>query len=131
MAKHEIQRPSAAEAPPPRDADPPVVTKVTPLAARMVWFFFGPMVLMFTLWGIVSEGTGWLTVLDAVYLAIVVAMVGARWIEQRSGQAMTATGQRATWADFRRYATVLVPVAVGAWIAANAVGNHLLDGMID
>jgi hypothetical protein len=133
MAKQdrEIERPSPGDSGPRREGDPPVVTGMTPLVARVVWFFLGPMVLLVTLWGILSQGSGWITLLDGFYLVIVVLMIGARWVEQRSGQATTAMGERATWADFRRYATLLVPLAAGAWIAANAVGNHLLDGMID
>ena len=129
MTKQDRDNAPPGEANSRRGEDRPVVTQMTPLVARLLWFFFGPMVLMITLWGILYQGSGWITVLDAVYLAAVLVMIGARWVEQRSGQAMTTTGQRATWADFRRYATLLVPIAVGAWIAANAIGNHVLDGM--
>jgi hypothetical protein len=108
---------------------PPVVTHITPLVARMFWFFVGPMVAILTLLGILFQGSGWLTVLDAVYLTAVVLMVGSRWVEQRSGEAATATGEPSTWAHFRRYATVLVPVALCAWLAANVVGNHIFDGI--
>ncbi len=111
--------------------DMPVVTQATPLVARVVWFILGPLVLLFTLWGILVQGSGWITVLDGVYLVIVLAMIGARWVEQNSGQAMTTTGERATWDDFRRYATGLVPLAVVAWGAANLLGNHVLEGMIE
>ena len=138
MTKHKrpLDRPATERVEPDRvesdrPEDPPVVTEMTPLAARMLWFFFGPMVLMLTLWGILSQRSGWITVLDAIYLVAVLAMIGARWIEQRSGQAMTGTGQPSTWRDFRRYAAFLVPLTAGAWFAANLVGNHLLDGTVE
>jgi len=113
------------------EAERPVVTRMTPLAARMLWFFFGPMVLMLTLWGILYQGSGWITVLDAIYLLAVVAMIGARWVEQHSGQAMTGTGEPSTWRDFRRYAYALLPLTAGAWFAANLVGNHLIGGGVE
>ena len=131
MVKQDVERTSPGEPDPRREGDPPVVSKMTPLAARMLWFFFGPMVLMITLWGILYQGSGWITVLDGVYVVAMLLMIGARWVEQRSGQATTAMGERATWADFRRYATLLVPLAAAAWITANAVGNHVLEGIID
>lgn len=133
MTKHNrpVDRPTADVVEPDHPASPPPVTRFTPLVARMLWFFFGPMVLVLTLWGILSAGSGWITALDALYLAVVLAMIGARWVEQQSGQATTGMGNPSTWRDFRRYAFGLLPLAAGAWVAANLVGNHLLDVFVE
>lgn len=107
--------------------DGPAVTRFAVLAGRVMWFFFGPLVLVLAAVGILTSGSGWTTALDAVYLTVVALMVWGRWVEQRSGQAMTATGEPATWKDFRRYVEVLVPLAAAVWIAANLLGNHVLN----
>ena len=53
-------------------------------------------------------------------------MVIGRWIEIRTGRGRTAFCKPATAHDFRRYVTVFIPCAIVVWVAANAVGNHLL-----
>lgn len=107
----------------------PAITTFSVLFARITWFFAGPVVLFLILMKIIGSGSGWLTVLDGVFWGLVGLMVWCRWIEQRSGAATTSLGQPATWKDFRRYALALPLVAMAAWIAANALGNHLLGGI--
>jgi hypothetical protein len=102
------------------------ITSLSVFAAHLTWFFLGPMTLLLLLMGIVEAGTGWATVLDVVYFAILAAIVGARWFDQRSGQSTTSTGEPSTWEDFRRWAVVFPLVAVAAWIGANLIGNHIL-----
>jgi hypothetical protein len=85
----------------------------------------GPMALVIVCLGIVNSSTGWLTPLDAAYFAILGLMIACRWAEQKSGQATTATGEPATWFDFKRYVVALVPLAVVVWIVVNVVGNHV------
>jgi hypothetical protein len=104
----------------------PVVTSFGVLFAHVTWFFVGPMALFLTLLCIVNVGTGWATVLDAVFFVLVGLTVWSRWFDQRSGQATNCYGEPATWADCRRY-MIRVPVIAGAaWIVANVIGNHFL-----
>jgi ABC-type polysaccharide/polyol phosphate export permease len=107
------------------------ITRLSVAAARVVWFFLGPFSLMLILYGIVTMGSGWATGLDAAFFVIVGLMVYCRWIEQRSGQAITVEGKPATWDDFRRYVKVLLPLAVAAWVVANALGNHILTTTVE
>jgi hypothetical protein len=93
---------------------------------RLTWMMIGPIVLLFTIYAIVTNGGGWFTIGDAAYGAVVALMVGGRWMEQRSGAATTVTGDPATIEHSKRYVRILLPVAAGAWVAANVLGNHLL-----
>jgi len=104
------------------------VTSITVLGTHLFWFAIGPLIMLFILWEISTVGSGWTTVLDAVFFSVVVLMVCCRWLDQRSGQGTTGAGERSTWRDFRRYALTLPMLAVPAWIVANLVGNHILDG---
>ncbi|MHB8970660.1 MAG: hypothetical protein ACYC3X_13170 [Pirellulaceae bacterium] len=108
--------------------EPVVVTSGTALAAHVTWMLYGPFILLLILAKIVSLGTGWLTALDVTYFIVVAGMILCRWLDQRSGQATQATGEPSTWADFKRYAILLLPLAMGAWILANVLGNHWLHG---
>ena len=113
----------------PNDPQRPVtVTSIAILCAHLLWFFLGPMILLVLLWGIVAAGSGWVTVLDVVFIALVVVMIGCRWIEQRSGQATTDTGEPSTWDDFHRYVMIMPWLAAAAWGAANLFGNHIVGG---
>lgn len=97
------------------------------ILARITWLFVGPVALCLLLVGIVNAGSGWATVLDAVFFVLLGLIVLCRWTEQRSGKALTAYGDEpSTWAHFRRFVTAFVPLALGAWVVANVIGNHIL-----
>lgn len=96
------------------------------LMGRMTWMMFGPVALLFAIYAIVSQGSGWFAIADVAYGAVVALMVGGRWMEQRSGSATTAAGEPATAEHYKRYVRTLLPIAAGAWVAANVLGNHLL-----
>jgi hypothetical protein len=96
--------------------------------ARFFWIFFGPMVLALIAYSIVQSGTGWMTWLDAAFLATTALILFARWYELSSGEGQDGYGNPATLADFPRYARLALPIAIGVWVAANLLGNHLLDG---
>lgn len=96
------------------------------LAARLTWVCLGPAALLFTTIGIIANGTGWLTGLDAFFGIVVVLMLLGRWGDHRSGASTTLAGEPATDAHFRRYMRILPPLAVALWIVANILGNHAL-----
>ena len=91
------------------------------LLGRLMWFLLGPMLSLYILYAIVT-GEGWFTTWDAAFGVVVALMVGGRWVEQRSGSATTVTGEPATVEHFKRYVRVLLPLAAGAWVAANVLG---------
>ena len=111
---------------PDQEKDVGEVSSATVLLGRLTWMMVGPVLLAYLTYSIITSGSGWLTPLDFAYAAIALLMLGGRWIEQRSGAAMTVMGNRSTNEHFARYVRILLPTAIGAWIAANVVGNHLL-----
>jgi hypothetical protein len=126
MAQEEATR--AAHVATKESQDRRVITTFGGLFLRAMWFFAGPAALLLTLYGIAHAGSGWATVLDAVFFVVVGLMVWCRWIEQQSGRGTTVYGGASTWADFRRYVKTFLPLAVLAWLAANLLGNHLFNG---
>ncbi len=122
-ARQVAEAPSAADNNP---NDQSVTGTFGALATRVTWFCLGPAAILFTLGGILSTGSGWTTALDAIYFAFVGVVVWCRWTEQRSGRGATIYGEPTTWDDFRRYVKTLLPVAFGAWVIANLLGNHVL-----
>jgi len=107
---------------------PVLVTSLFVLVTHLSWFIIGPLLLVLFLWGIVQAGSGWITSLDCAFFAVVVLMIVGRWLDQRSGQGTTSTGELSTWNDFRRYVAIVPVVAIVAWIVANVTGNHFMEG---
>ena len=108
--------------------EPIVVTSLAVLGPHLFWVVLGPLVLLLLLWGIAASGSGWVTVLDIAFFVVVALIILGRWLDQRSGQGTNSAGEQSTWRDFRRYARSLPIVAASAWIVANLLGNHVLDG---
>jgi hypothetical protein len=110
------------------EKDPPAgeIRSVSVLLGRLMWVAFGPIALILITLGIVMQGAGWLTGLDAMFAFVAGLMLLGRWWEQRSGAATRATGEPATAQDFRRFITVFPIVALALWILANLLGNHAL-----
>lgn len=110
--------------------DQPATATFGALVTRVTWFCLGPAAILLALCGILSTGSGWATALDAIYFAFVGVVIWCRWTEQRSGRGATIYGEPTTWDDFRRYVKTLLPLAIGAWVIANLLGNHILqDGL--
>ncbi len=92
--------------------------------ARLFWMMFGPMAMFVAMFLIASNGGGWFTVADMVFLTLLGGLVLARWVEFRGGNAQTSTGEPATAEQLRRYAVGTVIVGLLVWVVANIVGNH-------
>jgi hypothetical protein len=103
------------------------VSSLSVLAARLTWMMVGPLLLAFMTYSILAQGTGWVTAWDAAFLVIVLLMLGARWVDHRSGSAMTVTGTPATDEHLRRYLRAAPAVAAGVWLVANIIGNHVIS----
>jgi len=100
------------------------ISSGTVLLGRLMWMILGPILMCFITFAIVTR-EGWFTAWDAAFGVVVALMIGGRWVEQRSGSAMTATGEPATEKHFARYVRVLLPLAAGVWVAANVIVNHI------
>ncbi len=111
---------------PRMEKTPGQISSLQVLAARMIWVFFGPVALALILWQIITRGDGWRTALDALFAAILVLMLLARWVEQRSGEATTLMGEPASPQHCRRGSAVLFLGALVSWVVANVLGNHVL-----
>lgn len=113
------------QSPEPREPQP--IGSMWVLLARLAWFLLGPVSAALLTYAIIHHGSGWLTGWDVAFLCVIAVMVLGRWAEMRSGVATTVSGAPATAAHFTRYVRGLLPVAAGVWLAANVLGNHILQ----
>ena len=98
--------------------DPPPIGYVV----RLFWMAFGNVALFFT-WMHIASGER-IGVADAVYGALVLALLLARWIDITRLNGMTSRAEPATRAHLRRYAIALIAVGLAGGVAA-----RLLSGM--
>lgn len=92
-----------------------VITGLSVLTARVFRVLLGPVFLLFLLRA-VFEARTWLSGSDVVYALVAALALFCRWVEQRSGQAMTVEGKPATGAEFRSYLIVFPLVVAAAWL---------------
>jgi hypothetical protein len=102
----------------------PQITSLFVLVARLFWTFLGP-ILLFGAGYSVGSHRGWFTPWDAFFGVVVILMIMARWIEQRSGTGATLSGRKSTPTDFHRFEFVLVAASAVIWLGANVFSNVL------
>jgi hypothetical protein len=88
--------------------------------------FVGPFALAISAISITERRDGWFGPLDWIYFLVLGGMLLGRWTEFRYSRPLTATGEPATAAHLRRYTLVLCILSLGAWVAANLVGNQAI-----
>ncbi len=101
-------------------------TSPLPILGRLFWMLLGPMVLLMLTVKIIQTGTSWFTPVDIAYLVVLAGMVLARWLEFRSGEAQTSTGEPATPAVLKRYVLVASVLGLSLWGSANLIGINWL-----
>jgi len=92
---------------------------------RLVWVALGPVALLMSGATLLMNGGGWLSFSSLAFLVIIPVMVAGRFTEQNSGFGQDSTGAPATWAGFRTYVLIMVPVLIGAWIVLNVIGGFV------
>ena len=102
------------------------MTSSAALFGRVFWMMAGPVFLAVLALSIVQRGGGWLTAVDGAFFLVLAGMLLGRWLEFRSGAAMTGMGEPATPDDLRRYVALTSLAGLGLWVLANLAGNHWL-----
>lgn len=92
---------------------------------HLSWIIVGPMFLMVLALSIARRNTGWLTLLDLCFRLILGGMLLGRWLEFRSGTAVTGIGGPAMPADLRRYLVVATLVGLGLRVLREPRGQPL------
>lgn len=91
--------------------------------ARLAWMLFGNVALFLCAVFIALHTKTFLSALDAAFWGVVALMVAIRHVDIQRFKGQTATSEPATMAHWRRYAMVLVIVALVAWAAAYVIAR--------
>ncbi len=89
------------------------------LLARLLWMFAGPVALLLLGYSQVVNHQGWWTTKSAAYLAVLAAVIAARWRDPQSSE-----GRPVSRAELQRYSAGAAAIGVAIWVAANLLGTH-------
>lgn len=90
------------------------------ITERLYWFAIGPMFMILMLLGVINDEPERRIGYSVAYLIGLAGLPLSRWLEMRSGNAVTAAGEPATWAQFRKYAILSLAVGLAALLAVHA-----------
>ena len=96
--------------------------------ARLFWMGVGPMILAVLTVIIATRSTGWFTLSNFGFLAVLAGMIFARWWEFQGDNPRTGTGDPATPADLHRYLLVTTVIGLGVWLGANLLRSYWIKG---
>ena len=105
----------------PKLAPPPTQTGFLGLMVRLIWMLFGNAALALLAVHIAQAGS--FSMVDVLFWAVVVVMVGVRYIDVTRFGGLTAEGEPATLRHWRRYTGYLLAASAGLYTLAHAVAG--------
>ena len=90
------------------------------ITERLYWFAIGPMFMILMLLGVINDEPERRIGYSVAYLVGLAGLPLSRWLEMRSGNALTAAGEPATWGQFRKYALIAVAVGLAGLLVVHA-----------
>lgn len=90
------------------------------ITERMYWFAIGPLFMILMLLGVLNDEPERRIGYSIAYLVGLAGLPLSRWLEMRSGNAVTAAGDPATWAHFRKYAILAVAIGIAGLLITHA-----------
>ncbi len=88
---------------------------------RVFWMMIGNAILLFCAIAIAQNQSGFFSVTDAFYLATTGCILAARYVDIRHFGGLTAEGDPASMAHWRRYAVFLGIAATVLWFVVHSV----------
>ncbi|MCX7044287.1 MAG: hypothetical protein NTX50_02220 [Candidatus Sumerlaeota bacterium] len=89
--------------------------------ARLGWMAIGTIALLAALLFIV-QNRGKFNLADSLFWAAVVVCIGLRYLDIAHLNGETVAGEPATLAHWRRYALILIALALPLWALAHGIG---------
>jgi hypothetical protein len=116
-----------AQTPPPQppkqsDSKPPVLGAV----ARLYWMLGGNGALTLIAIGIAQRRPDHEWIADAAFWTVMASLILVRYIDIALLGGTTATGDPATFREWRRYTTWLLLLGLVLWVVAHAVRDRLM-----
>lgn len=91
---------------------------------RLFWMVLGNLILLACAYGIVQHRSTVLSIADAFYWASVGCLLAVRYVDIRYAQGLTADGDPATMAHWRRYAVLLGGIAAVLWFVVHGIAYY-------
>lgn len=96
--------------------DPP-----TGCLLRIFWMMIGNVILLFCAYGIIQNHSGLFSIADVFYWVFVGSLLAARYADIQHFKGLTADGNPASMAHWRRYAMLLCFIVTVVWFVAHGI----------
>jgi hypothetical protein len=110
---------TASPRPPKADSSPPFLGAV----ARLYWMLLGNAVLSLIAFRIAQRGPERTWITDVAFWTVVASLVLVRYLDIARLGGTTASGEPASFRDWRQYSWRLLLIALAVWIVAHALGG--------
>ncbi|GEM_PF-347988 len=107
---------------PPHFNVPSQETGCLSVLIRIFWMMIGPMALGLCAVFIAINSIPYFSIHDFTYWMIVVMLITARYIDVKKLNGLTADGDPATPAHWRRHTFLLIVVSLPLWIISHSLG---------
>ncbi|OQX26156.1 MAG: hypothetical protein BWK80_11905 [Desulfobacteraceae bacterium IS3] len=108
---------------PPHFNVPSQETGFLAILIRVFWMMIGNMALGLCAVFITINSIPYFSVYDFIYWIIVVMLITARYIDVKKLKGLTADGDPATIAHWRRHTVRLILVSLPLWIVSHSLGS--------
>jgi len=88
--------------------------------ARLCWMVIGNVILLVCAVSILGHHSSFFSVADLIFWATIALLIGVRYLDIKRLKGLTAAGEPASMAHWRRYVGILLAVCAAAWGAAHA-----------
>ena len=88
---------------------------------RLFWMLIGNLILLFCAYSITQNRSSFFSVADAFYWAAVGCLLAVRYADIRYLKGLTADGDPASMAHWRRYAGLVLIASTCLWLVVHAV----------
>jgi hypothetical protein len=107
----------------PKNQDLPTQVQLSGCLVRLGWMLVGHAALVLCAALIAQHTRSFLSPADLAFWAVAALTIGVRYLDIRKFAAQTVMGEPATMAHWRRYALMLVGVALVLWGLAHVVAR--------
>jgi len=107
----------------PKAQEAPAINTMSGCLVRLCWMAFGNCVLVYSALFILQNSRSFLSAADAVFWAVLAAVIAVRYVDIKRFHGQTVTCEPATMAHWRRYVMFMLGISFVIWSLAHVMAR--------